>query len=118
MKLATAHPFNDEHGTAANGTAQLGGGLGISCTVVCTKQSTAAYEHIATPAVGEKAEVADADQALGQKMDHEVIDKELILVVSLKTNKNSKDVTPPRPMCPQNIELTIGQRYDKEQDGR
>ena len=70
-QLATAHPFNDEHGTAANGTAQLGGDLGIRCTVVCTKQSTAAHEHIATPAVGEKAEVADADQALGQNMDQE-----------------------------------------------
>ena len=61
MKLATGHPFDDEHGTAANRTAQLGGDLGISCTVVCAKQSTAAYEHTATPAVGEKAEVADAD---------------------------------------------------------
>ena len=71
MKLATGHPFDDEHGTAANRTAQLGGDLGISCTVVCAKQSTAAYEHTATSAVGEKAEVADADQALGQNVDQE-----------------------------------------------
>jgi hypothetical protein len=40
-KLATGHPFDDEHGTAANRTAQLGGDRGISCTVVCAKQSTA-----------------------------------------------------------------------------
>ena len=71
MKLATGHPFDDGHGTAANRTAQLGGARGINCTVVCAKQSTAAYEHTATPAVGEKAEVADADQALGQNVDQE-----------------------------------------------
>ena len=71
MKLATGHPFDDEHGTGANRTAQLGGDLGISCTVVSTKQSTAAYEHTATPAVCEKAEVADADQALGQNVGQE-----------------------------------------------
>ena len=70
-KLATGHPFDDEHGAAANRTAQLGGDLGISCRVVCAKQSTAAYEHTATPAVCEKAEVADADQALGQNVDQE-----------------------------------------------
>jgi hypothetical protein len=42
MKLAAGHPFDDEHGTGANRTAQLGGDLGISCTVVSAKQSTAA----------------------------------------------------------------------------
>ena len=71
MKLATGHPFDDEHGTAANRTAQLGGDLGISCTAVCTKQSTAAYEHTATPAVCEKAEVADAYQAFRENVDQE-----------------------------------------------
>ena len=71
MKLASGHPFDDEHGTGANRTAQLGGDLGISCTVVSAKQSTAACEHTATPAVGEKAEVADADQALRQNVDQE-----------------------------------------------
>jgi hypothetical protein len=40
----------------------------MSCATLCLKQSTAAYEHTA-PAVGKKAEVADADQALGQNMD-------------------------------------------------
>ena len=71
MKLATGHPFDDEHGTAANRTAQLGGAVSISCAVVCTENSTAAYEHTATPAVCEKAEVADAYQALGQNVDQE-----------------------------------------------
>jgi len=36
MKLATGHPFDDEHGTGANRTAPLGRDLGISCTVVLT----------------------------------------------------------------------------------
>jgi hypothetical protein len=49
----------------------------MSCATLCPKQSTAAYEHTATPAVGKKAEVADADQALGQNMDQEAA-KELI----------------------------------------
>jgi len=71
MKLATGHPFDDEHGTAANGTAQLGGDLGVRCTVVCTKQNTTACQHTATRPVGEKAEVADADQAFGQNVDEE-----------------------------------------------
>ena len=38
---------------------------------VYAKQSTAACEHIATPAIGEKSEVADADQALRQNVDQE-----------------------------------------------
>ena len=38
---------------------------------LCTKQNTAVCEHTATPAVGEKAEVADSDQALGQNVDQE-----------------------------------------------
>jgi hypothetical protein len=63
MELATGHPFDDEHGTAANRTGQLDDDLGISCTVDCAKQRTAAYEHTAAPAVCEKAEVADAYQA-------------------------------------------------------
>ena len=69
--LATGHPFDDEHGTGANRTAQLGSDLGISYTIVYAKQSTAACEHVAPPAVGKKAEVADADQALRQNVDQE-----------------------------------------------
>jgi hypothetical protein len=42
MKLATGHPFDDQHETAANGTAQLGSDLRISSAGLCTKQSTAA----------------------------------------------------------------------------
>ncbi len=71
MKLATGHPFDDEHGTGANRTAQLGGDLRMSFAALCSKQNTAACEHTATPAVGEKAEVTDADQALWQNVDQE-----------------------------------------------
>src|SRR5258708_12342366 len=69
MKLATGHPFDDDHRTAANRTAHLGRDLSMSFAVVCTKQSPAPCEHTATPAVGKKAEVADADQTLRQNVD-------------------------------------------------
>ena len=75
MKLATGHPFDDEHGTGANRTAHLGRDLSMSFAVVCTKQSPAPCEHTATPAVGKKAEVADADQTLRQNVDQESAQK-------------------------------------------
>ena len=43
----------------------------MSCATLYPKQSTTACKHTATPAVCGKAEVADADQALWQNMDHE-----------------------------------------------
>ena len=45
----------------------------------------------------------------------EVIDNELILFVSLNTNKNSKAVTALGRMLLQNMQLIIGQRYENEQ---
>ena len=45
----------------------------------------------------------------------EVIDKELILFVSLNTNKNSKAVTALGRMLLQNMQLIIGRRYENEQ---
>lgn len=45
----------------------------------------------------------------------EVIDKELILFVSLNTNKNSKAVTALGRMLLQNMQLIIGKRYEDEQ---
>jgi hypothetical protein len=44
----------------------------------------------------------------------EVIDKELILFVSLNTNKNSKAVTALGRMLLQNMQLIIGKRYENE----
>jgi hypothetical protein len=43
----------------------------MSCATFYAKQSTAACEQIAASAVGKKAEVADADQALRQNVDQE-----------------------------------------------
>jgi len=48
----------------------------------------------------------------------EVIDRELILFVSLNTNKNSKAVTALGRMLLQNMQLMIGKRYENEQERR
>ncbi len=48
----------------------------------------------------------------------EVIDKELILFVSLNTNKNSKAVTALGRMLLQNMQLIIGKRYENEEGRR
>jgi Type IV secretory system Conjugative DNA transfer len=46
----------------------------------------------------------------------EVIDKELILFVSLNTNKNSKAVTALGRMLLQNLQLILGERYENAQE--
>jgi hypothetical protein len=48
----------------------------------------------------------------------EVIDRELILFVSLNTNKNSKAVTALGQMLLQNMQLMIGKRYENEEERR
>ena len=48
----------------------------------------------------------------------EVIDKELILFVSLNTNKNSKAVTALGRMLLQNLQLILGKRYENVQERR
>jgi Type IV secretory system Conjugative DNA transfer len=48
----------------------------------------------------------------------EVIDQELILFVSLNTNKNSKAVTALGRMLLQNMQLMLGKRYESEQERR
>jgi hypothetical protein len=48
----------------------------------------------------------------------EVIDKELILFVSLNTNKNSKAVTALGRMLLQNMQLIIGKRYENARQRR
>ncbi len=45
----------------------------------------------------------------------DVIDKELILAVSLNTNKNSKAVTALGRMLLQNMQLVIGKRYENQE---
>src|SRR5262249_45635966 len=48
----------------------------------------------------------------------EVIEKRLILFVSLNTNKNSKAVTALGRMLLQNMQLMIGKRYETEMQGQ
>ena len=48
----------------------------------------------------------------------EVIDQELILFVSLNTNKNAKAVTALGRLLLQNLQLIVGQRYQNEQERR
>src|SRR6266852_2406239 len=48
----------------------------------------------------------------------EVIEQELILFVSLNTNKNAKAVTALGRMLLQNVQLMIGKRYQGEQEER
>jgi hypothetical protein len=48
----------------------------------------------------------------------EVIDEELILFVSLNTNKNSKAVTSLGRMLLQNLQLILGRRYESAQEHR
>ncbi|HZW81181.1 MAG TPA: type IV secretory system conjugative DNA transfer family protein [Candidatus Deferrimicrobiaceae bacterium] len=48
----------------------------------------------------------------------EVIDKELILFVSLNTNKNSKAVTALGRMLLQNLQLILGRRYENAHERR
>jgi len=60
IKLAAGEPFDDEHGTGAHRTSEM------SCCVrivwaVRAEQIAAKGQHIATSAISEKSEVADAD---------------------------------------------------------
>ena len=48
----------------------------------------------------------------------EVIDKELILFISLNTNKNSKAITALGRMLLQNMQLILGKRYEDDQERR
>jgi hypothetical protein len=71
VELGAGYPFQDDHRTGANWTAPVGSDFSTSCATFYPKQSTTACEHTATPAVCEKAEVADTDQALRQNVDQE-----------------------------------------------
>ena len=48
----------------------------------------------------------------------EVVDQELILFVSLNTNKNAKAITALGRMLLQNLQLMVGQRYQNEEERR
>src|ERR1019366_6409102 len=62
--------FNHDHGTGADGTRLLAGSSGGPIGgCFDAEQRAAALERSSASAVGEEAEVADADQAFGQDMD-------------------------------------------------
>ena len=69
--MAAGQPFDDEHGTGADRTAQLCSRVRITCTGRCAEQDAAACKRISALAVGKESEVADANQPLGQNMDQE-----------------------------------------------
>jgi hypothetical protein len=68
VKLSTRNPFDDQHGAGAGGTTQQVGCFGAICACSCAEQLAAACEGGFPSSVGEEAEVADADQAFGQKV--------------------------------------------------
>jgi hypothetical protein len=66
--LGAAEPFDDQHGTGTCGTTQLIGYFGTIRDGSCAKQLAATLECSISIAIGEVAEVADADQAVGQNV--------------------------------------------------
>ncbi len=68
VKLSAGDPLDDQHGAGAGGTTQQVGCFGAICARNCAEQLAAACEGVFPPSVGEEAEVADADQAFGQKV--------------------------------------------------
>ena len=69
-QLLSRDVFDHDHGTGAEGTRRLAGSSGGPTEAwLHAEQRAAALERSGTAAVGEEAEVADADQAFGQDMD-------------------------------------------------
>ena len=68
VKLSAGDPLDDQHGAGAGGTTQQVGCFGAICACSCAEQLAAACEGGFPSSVGEEAEVADADQAFGQKV--------------------------------------------------
>ena len=69
-QLLSCDAFHHHHGTGAEGTRRVAGSSGGPTDAwLHAEQRAAALERSSTAAVGEEAEVADADQAFGQDMD-------------------------------------------------
>ena len=69
-QILSGDAFNHDHGTGADGTRLLAGSSGGPIGAwFDAEQRAAALERSSAAAVGEEAEVADADQAFGQDMD-------------------------------------------------
>ncbi len=69
-QILSRDAFHHDHGTGAEGTRRLAGSSGGPIDAwLHAEQRAAALERSRAAAVGEEAEVADADQAFGQDMD-------------------------------------------------
>jgi hypothetical protein len=69
-QLLSRDAFHHDHGTGAERTRRLAGSSGGPIDAwLHAEQRAAASERSSAVAVGEEAEVADADQAFGQDMD-------------------------------------------------
>jgi hypothetical protein len=66
--LGAAEPFDGQHGAGTCWATQLIGYFGTIRDGSCAKQLAATLECSISIAIGEEAEVADADQALGQNV--------------------------------------------------
>src|ERR1022692_2110020 len=66
VKLSAGKPFDDQHGCRAGGATRQGRCFGALCRCNCAEQLAAVLEFSTASAVGEEAEVADADQSFGQ----------------------------------------------------
>ena len=66
VKLRAGDPFDDQHGSRANGTTHQVRCFGAICGGGCAKQLAAACEGGLPSSIGEEAEMADADQTLRQ----------------------------------------------------
>ena len=65
-QILSRHALNHPHGTGAEGTRLLTGNRGGRVGAwPRTEQRTATFKRSSTTAVGEEAEVSDANQALG-----------------------------------------------------
>ncbi len=70
IQLAAGEPFDDQHDAVADGTARAGW-LGQIDAGRHAEQRAAAFERSTPSAVGEEAEVSDANQAAGQNVKQE-----------------------------------------------
>ena len=70
IQLAAGQPFDDPHDARTGRTAQAGW-LGRINACRHTQQSAASFERSTPSAVGEEAEVPDANQAAGQDVQQE-----------------------------------------------
>ena len=69
VKLGACHSFDDKHHAGASGTAYLIALVRMIDANRCAEQFAATFERITPSAVGEEAEVADANQAFWQRVN-------------------------------------------------